>query len=161
MDQPKIDEAALAAELSRRGHPLPRPLPVGWYGDGPRMAAELGGLVRDGKKTATASLAWSWEADATPLPHPGDVEVVVDWEGRLLAVTETTAVDVKPFRDVDEEHARREGEGDGSLESWRRAHWAFFTRECARLERTPSEDMPVVCERFRLVLGGAPEETTR
>ena len=29
-----------------------------------------------------------------------------------------------------------EGEGDGSLALWRRAHEAFFARECARIGRT-------------------------
>ena len=44
-----------------------------------------------------------------------------------------------------------EGEGDGWLEYWRTAHWAFFSRECERLGREPSERMPVVCSVFELI----------
>ncbi|HEU4367486.1 MAG TPA: ASCH domain-containing protein [Methylomirabilota bacterium] len=47
---------------------------------------------------------------------------------------------------------RTEGEGDRSLVSWRKAHWAYFGRVCERLGRQRSARMPVVCERFRVVL---------
>lgn len=56
-----------------------------------------------------------------------------------------------PFSQVDADFAATEGEGDGSLTFWREAHRAFFTRECARLGRTFTEQMPVVCERFERV----------
>lgn len=56
-----------------------------------------------------------------------------------------------PFKDVTADFAAAEGEGDGSLAFWRAAHAAYFTRECARLGRAFSEDMPVVCERFDVV----------
>lgn len=38
-----------------------------------------------------------------------------------------------------------------SVASWRRAHQAYFARECARIGRAPQDTMPVVCRRFRLV----------
>lgn len=44
-----------------------------------------------------------------------------------------------------------EGEGDGSLEYWRKAHWAFFSRECKRIGRAPAESMPVVCSVFEVL----------
>jgi len=49
------------------------------------------------------------------------------------------------------EYAAVEGEGDGSLAFWRDGHWRFFTRECRRIGREPSADMPVVCARFELL----------
>lgn len=54
-------------------------------------------------------------------------------------------IDVLPFNQVGAEYAALEGEGDGSLAYWRRAHWRFFSRECRRIGREPSEDMPLVC----------------
>jgi len=30
-------------------------------------------------------------------------------------------------------------------------HWRFFSRECRRIGREPSEDMPVVCSVFELL----------
>jgi uncharacterized protein YhfF len=55
-----------------------------------------------------------------------------------------------PFKQVSAEFAAREGEGDGSLQSWRESHWDFFSRECRRLGRAPNEAMPVVCTSFDL-----------
>ena len=40
-----------------------------------------------------------------------------------------------PFSEVDADFAATEGEGDGSLAYWQRAHKAFFGRECQRLGR--------------------------
>ncbi len=58
---------------------------------------------------------------------------------------------IVPFNLVDEQVAREEEEGDPSLGWWRRAHWDYFSTECQRLGRTPSEDMPIVCQRFRVL----------
>ena len=55
---------------------------------------------------------------------------------------------------MSEEFAAAEGEGDGSLAYWRDAHWAAFSREFAAAGRSPSPDMPVVCERFEVVFPG-------
>ena len=61
------------------------------------------------------------------------------------------ATHVPPFEQVTAAFAAIEGEGDGSLEYWRRAHWAYFGRECARVGREPSLAMPVACERFQVI----------
>ena len=131
----------------------PRPaLPEAWYFcDSRACADELGALVVAGIKTATAGLFWSYEAEEEPLPQARQPSIVTDWEGRPLCVIETTEVQVLPFDEVGAQHAYEEGEGDRSLAYWREVHWRFFGRECAALGRTPSADMPVVCERFRLV----------
>lgn len=130
--------------------------PVGWFGDSAELAGELGELVRQGRKTATAGLLWAWEADQGGPPAVGQREVVVDWAGNPLVVIELTEVRVVPFLDVDAEFARDEGEGDGSLAYWRAAHHSYFGRECARLGKQQREDLPVVCIRF-LVVHAAPD----
>jgi uncharacterized protein YhfF len=123
--------------------------PVAWFGDGPE-ATELAELVRRGTKRATAGLLWRWEASGG-LPRPGHRQVIIDWQGEPRAVIEITGVAVVPFDQVDAAFAREEGEGDLSLDHWRRVHWGFFVRECRRLQRTPYATMPVVCIRFRRV----------
>ena len=55
-----------------------------------------------------------------------------------------------PFDEVDEEHARLEGEGDLSLAFWREVHERFFI-DVATHDHGFQPDMPVVCERFRVV----------
>ncbi|MCK8115729.1 GNAT family N-acetyltransferase [Anaerosoma tenue] len=114
-------------------------------------ADELADLVLAGRKRATAGALWSYEAEGEPLPRPGDLSVVTDWSGTPRCVIRTTSVEVVPFGSVTEEFAAAEGEGDGSLDYWRRAHRAAFEREAVLTGRAPSEEMPVVCERFEVV----------
>jgi uncharacterized protein YhfF len=121
------------------------------FGDSEELANELADLVLRGIKRATASAAWSYETEGKPLPKHGDLSIVTDWAGKPLCVIETESIDVVPFNAVTADFAAIEGEGDGSLAFWRGAHRAFFTRECEAAGRPFSEDMLVVCERFRVV----------
>jgi len=108
-------------------------------------------LVLSGQKQATASSLWVYEAEDEPVPKPGDISIILDWEGNATCIIETTRVDIVPFSGVTEEFAAIEGEGDGSLTYWRRVHDTFFREECEGIGRRFTEDMPVICEQFRLV----------
>ncbi len=117
-------------------------------------ADELADLVLAGVKRATAGALWSYEAEGEEIPRVGDLSVITDWEGNAKCVIRTLSVEIVPFEDVSEEFAATEGEGDGSLEYWRKGHWAYFSQELAELGREPVLDMPVVCERFEVVYLG-------
>ena len=52
---------------------------------------------------------------------------------------------------VTEEHAWREGEGDRSLEYWRKVHEDFLSRELATIDRSFNGKTKVVCEEFEKV----------
>ena len=114
-------------------------------------ANALGALVLSGQKRATAGLLWTNEVTKKPLPTAGALSVVTDWHGAPLCVIQTTHVEVVPFDSVSESFAATEGEGDKTLRYWKEAHWRFFSRECQRIGREPSLDMPVVCEQFKVV----------
>ncbi|WP_255989662.1 ASCH domain-containing protein [Chitinolyticbacter albus] len=120
------------------------------FSDNPADADALAALVLAGRKTGTASLAWEYGADR-PLPRAGDYSLVIDWQGTPLCVIETQRVDLKPFDHVDAAFAAAEGEGDGSLATWREGHWQYFERLCARQGWQASPGMIVVCESFRRV----------
>ena len=121
------------------------------FGDGPQLADGLGALVLAGVKTATCSALWEWQDSSDPLPRVGLLTIVLDGAGSPLGITETTEVRILAFDQVDEAFAREEGEGDRTLAYWRQAHWNYFQRTLPRLGRQPAENMPLVCERFRLV----------
>jgi uncharacterized protein YhfF len=127
------------------------------FGDSEALADELASVVLSGAKRATACLLWSYEAQGRRPPKPGELSIVELWSGRPVCLIETTSAEVVPFCEVGAEFAAAEGEGDGSLEYWRRAHLAYFGRECVRLGREMSDSMPVVCERFRVVQRAASE----
>ena len=122
----------------------------GW-GDSPEMADELGARISSGTKTATCSALWEYEAEGEPLPEVGLKTIVLDGNGDPLCIVETTEVEVRPFDEVDAGFAYEEGEGDRSLEYWREAHWRFFSRTLPNIEKVPAMNMPLVCERFRVV----------
>lgn len=119
--------------------------------DNEQDANELGELVKAGVKTATCSLQWVYEAEGAKIPEVGGLSIITDWDGRPLCVIETTEVTIRPFNEVDSTFAYDEGEGDRSLEYWRTVHWQCFSRELATIGREPAENMPLVCERFRVV----------
>ncbi len=121
------------------------------FDDNASDANELAELVLRGKKTATASPLWQYETSGKRPPRTGDLSVVADWQGTPLCVIETSGVEIRAFEDVNDEFAAAEGEGDLSLEYWRRVHWAYFGRVCEQLAQERSPKMPVVCERFRVV----------
>ena len=114
------------------------------------QADELLTLVLRGKKTATSSSLWDYQAARAPLPVVGTLSIVLDSVGAPRAVLEITQVSVVPFDGVDEAHAAAEGEGDRTLDSWRKVHESFW-RLHSENPRGFSEDMPVVCEQFRVV----------
>ena len=132
-------------------------LDVFHFSDGEEDATEFADLVLHGKKVATASLLWEYEREEARPPEEGDLSIVTSWDGRPLCVIQTMSVSIRAFDDVDAEFAAAEGEGDLSLESWRKGHWAYFGRVCRQLGRESSSRMPVVCERFKLVFVGASE----
>ena len=123
-----------------------------WYfGDGEELAANLAALVMAGTKQATAGAQVMYEHEDEALPRVGDYSVVTDFSGHALCVIVTTSVEIVPYAEVTPEFAATEGEGDGSLEYWRRVHWDFFTRELTSIGIEADEMMPVVCEVFELV----------
>ena len=122
----------------------------GW-GDSPEMADELGALIASGTKTAACSALWEYESEGEPLPKVGSKTIVLDGNGDPLCIVEMTEVEVVPYDRVAARFAYEEGEGDRSLAYWRDAHWRFFSRTLPNVGREPTTDMPLVCERFRVI----------
>lgn len=150
MPLPTVD--ALREKLAARGIALPPGrLRVDGFGDSPELSEELIGLIRSGPKRAGTSLLWAMVCDGDPMPAAGDIEIVVDHRNEPALVLQISSVRIVPFQAVDAAYAAIEGEGDGSLEFWREGHWRFFSRECARIGRVPTPEMPVVCSVFELI----------
>jgi uncharacterized protein YhfF len=121
------------------------------FGDSKEMADELAKLVLEGKKAATASNYILYELENESLPYAGLHNIILDGEGKAVAIAETTSVEIVPFDEVTEEHAYLEGEGDRSLKYWREVHETFFKKELDAINREFHNNIPVVCERFEVV----------
>src|SRR5699024_10727697 len=127
------------------------------FGATPEQSDELLGLVLEGAKTATASSYADYAKEGEELPAPGTLGIVLDGSGHPRALVVTTEARVVPFDQVDADHARAEGEGDGSLECWREVHERFFAEAAGGFR----PDMPVVLERFEVVYPARPGRTWR
>lgn len=121
------------------------------FGDNADLADQLGKLVLNGIKSGTCSAVWEYEADESPFPQQGQIWIVLDGQGEPICITETVEVKFRRFDEVDEEFAKCEGEGDLSLQHWREMHKNFFSRILPKFGREFSEDMPLVCERFKVI----------
>ncbi|WP_349947019.1 ASCH domain-containing protein [Lacrimispora sp. BS-2] len=114
-------------------------------------ADELAELVLRGIKTGTASAYPLYEKENESLPKKGDYSVILNSKNEAVCIIKTTKVYIVPFREVRGDHAGKEGEGDGSLEYWRKVHVEFFSKCMAEAGKLFDENMPVVCEEFELV----------
>lgn len=112
------------------------------FGDSKEMSEQLLKLVIDGKKTGT-----SWAAihgDCGTIV--GKQMIITDYDKKPVILIETTSLERKKFNDVDKDFARTEGEGDLSLDYWRKEHKDYFTREGSY-----SNNMEIFCQRFKIV----------
>jgi uncharacterized protein YhfF len=121
------------------------------FGDSAATADELLALVLAGPKRATAALVLDFERSGDPLPERGSYSLVLDGHGAPGCVIRTTAVEVRPFDQVDTGFAWDEGEDGRTLEAWRDGNRRYVTRQCAGWDTAFDERMPVVLERFALV----------
>jgi len=109
-----------------------------------------------GEKTSTTGLYEACVRTGEPLTEAGARAMVIDSDGRGVAVIETTSVELRRFGDVDLAFAIDEGEGFETVAAWREAHMRFFeSPELAAILGDPpvrvDDDTIVVCERFRVL----------
>ncbi len=149
-ENPSIE--SLIAKLLAYGITLPPgPVHADGYGDSAELSEDLLALIRSGRKRAGTGLLWGYEHDGEHIAKAGDIEIVLDHLQKPVLVTRIVSSEVMPYSEVTAEYAAIEGEGDGSLAYWRKAHWGFFSRECRRIGREPTEAMPVICSIFEVL----------
>lgn len=115
------------------------------------FADELTELVKNGEKTATATLAYIYERSQEPMPQVGSYHILTTFAGKPTNVVQVTKTSCVPFSEVSAEHAYLEGEGDRSLAYWRAIHHCFFTELMASFDKEFSEDLMVLCIEFIVV----------
>jgi len=114
-------------------------------------ANKLAELVLIGVKKATAASLWVEEHDTGHIPQEGEYSIITNWDGISKCIIQTKRVNIVPYNKVSEEFARIEGEGDKSLDYWKKVHEEYYILECKRIGREFTEDMPVICEEFEVV----------
>ncbi len=130
---------------------------AGFAMPGSDLRRELVRLIMAGAKRATAGLLVEYELDGDTIPSPGLREAVIDADGRIAGIIETTECRTLRMADVDDQFAWDEGEGFADAAHWRSAHETYFRSYLGELREQlgdPSwdldDDTQVVCQRFRL-----------
>jgi uncharacterized protein YhfF len=127
-------------------------IPISFYFcDNKKDADECAELVVNGIKRATATSLWWFEKNNEVLPKIGDQYIVTDWDGNARAIIETTKVEKVPYNKISSEFAEIEGEGDKSLEYWKKVHQVYYTREMKPFKEEFDENMIIVCEYFKTI----------
>lgn len=117
-----------------------------------KEADELADLACRRIKQATCGLAASYEFANEAPPEVGSFHIVTDWRGRAHCIIRFIKIWRCRFDEVDADFAYREGEGDRSLDYWRRAHrWFFQNFHGGPADFVFTDDMEVVCEEFETV----------
>ena len=137
--------------ISISGKPINTPYESWHFCNNEADANELAKLTLLGIKRATASLYKSFEAENEPIPKIGDLIVITNWDSEAVCIIEVKKVEILPFKDITKEHAQIEGEGDKSLEYWRRGHINFFKEETKELGIEFNEELEVIFETFQVV----------
>jgi uncharacterized protein YhfF len=131
-----------------KGQEKPTSVSAWKFGADPDHLAQL---VINGVKTATCSGLIFYEMENEPLPSVGDYSIILSSKDMPLAIIKTTEVKTMPMNEVPEDFAIAEGEGDRSYRYWKKVHVNFFTKELRKTGHEFSDDMMLVCERFRLI----------
>lgn len=114
-------------------------------GDSPELANELADLIKKGIKTASCGSFASYQQEEYA-PMIGSYNIILDSQDVPVCVIRLVSMRLVRFCDVTADFARKEGEGDLSLEYWRKEHQRFFTREGSFYN-----DMELVTEEFEVV----------
>jgi uncharacterized protein YhfF len=134
-----------------RWEPPTRELDVFAFGAGASMASRLAHLVTTGDKRATAMWLEAAKTTGATIPKPGLVSIVVDGFGLPRAAIRTVRTEVYKFGNMPETSAAAEGEGDRTLEDWRDAHLAFFSREAAETGLVFDDSATILMEHFEVL----------
>lgn len=115
------------------------------------IADELLNLFLVGKKRAASGLVKDYEVKSIDFPKIGDHWIILDSREEPKCIVKTVNVEFCQFDKVSEKVALAEGEGDSSLEYWRKAHIEFFTPFLEGLGITDLDNETLVTEYYELV----------
>lgn len=123
------------------------------FGNTEAMADELVQLVLSGKKTGTSSGydLYFLPGETEALPKARQIDIILDGREQPVGIIQNVSVDVLPFKDINDDHARKEGEGDLSLDYWRRVHIKFWEPYYQANNLPFNNDTAIVYEEFKVI----------
>jgi len=108
-------------------------------------------LYLSGKKSAGSSLVEDFETMGDPLPKEGIYWIILDGKSEPKLIVKTIKTEIHQFKNVPEHVAIAEGEGDSSLEYWKKVHIEFFGPYLASWNIKNIDEAHVITEFFEVV----------
>lgn len=98
------------------------------FGNPGASREKLISLILDGNKRATAgTLEWDYDAENEPIETVGEQLAVIDNQNRHIATIQATKVEIRKFKDVPDEFALAESEGDVTGDDFRASHFKYWS----------------------------------
>jgi len=116
-----------------------------------RNADHLLELYLEGKKMASSGLVEGFKACNAPLPKVGNYWMILNSKEEAKCIVKTLAIEFYVFSEVPEKVSLAEGEGDCSIEHWRKVHIAFFQPYLADWGISNIKDATVITEYYDVV----------
>ncbi len=126
------------------------------FAGGPAITDELLELYLAGKKHAGSSVVEDFMSAGDPVPKVGNYWIYLDSKERPRLILRTERVETHKFLDVPESIAIAEGEGDLSLEYWRKVHARHYGPNLAKWGLSRIEEATIITEFFAIVYREAP-----
>ncbi len=136
--------------LNNENKPLTAQVTAGYAGN-PEITDKLLALYFTGKKTAGSSLVEDFKTAGDPLPVVGNFWIYLDSSGKPRCILKTVLVVTHLFKDVPLEIALAEGEGNLTLEHWKRVHTDLFTPLLQQWGVRDLNEATVITEFFEIV----------
>ena len=118
-------------------------------GSAPEHADEGALLILNGTKTLTSSPFWDYPDGK--IPFEGALSVLLDGLRQPRGIVETKRIEIMPFGAITEEMARAYGEGERTVEWWRRVMGEFYRASAVRHSAVLTDDTPHIWEWFVVV----------
>ncbi|MEM6892704.1 MAG: ASCH domain-containing protein [Bacteroidota bacterium] len=145
----KMWEAYISAHPEFKDNDIPE---ADFFHNNREDANRLAQLTLEGKKQASSGLYGLYQQYGVALPTVGTQQIVTDFDGKAKAIIENTKVDTIPFHQVSEAYATLDmGTNIEPLKKWRKAHWDFFESYLKESGSQPTDEMLVVCVRFKTI----------
>ena len=118
---------------------------------GEEKADDLLQLYLLNKKNAGSGLVKYFERENIPMPKEGDFWIVLNSKNEPKLINKNINNKIFKFKDVTREIVIAEGEGDLSIEEWKKEHRVFFTYFVEKYQIVDLEEELIVTEFFEQV----------
>lgn len=132
---------------------LPSGYEVRWIGLDDASTEEVIELIRAGDKTGTFTLPWIVERTDQPEPSVGAAIILIDFHGKPRLLVRLTEISTVAFGNVTGEHTAIDGSPVRDLSVWKPLHTHYWNTLLQPFGLSVSESMPVLIEKFELLLG--------